>query len=328
MYLFNKRAILILWLTVLFSGCVGVQYDFPSKVPEKLEGYRSQIAPGQTKRKEVHERIGKPLLGNDRIEVYRALSGHDVMVGAYLGILPVWWEGTEEVIIYAMIAYDKDNVVQAIDWDIYRHDPDDVLTDYASGWGSPARQAKFRSASLSVHGFRFVSIQEGFGFSSNKKDFLLAPPAETRAYLNASPPSGKCAITVFFFKPYHPKHFYIDGELIGEAPLMSVAASSGLEKVFAKVLVDNGLHELVIKTNYRPHRFQQTIRCESQKRFFLYPQFNMVKSERGGLWRLPWKYEGQITVRDAPQEPLDGWQRLLFYKGKWIGGDLEDLSTK
>jgi hypothetical protein len=247
------------------------------------------------------------------------------MVDAFLGVIPVWG-GAEDVIVYAMIAYDNDNVVQATDWDIYRHDPDDVLTDYASGWGGSAQQAKFRSASLSVHGFTFVSIQEGLYFSSHKNDFLLAPPAETQAYLSASPPPGKCVITVFFVKPYYKKDLYIDGKLIGSVPLMHVTAVTGSEKVFAQALVDNGSHELMVKTNLKPYKFQKTISCESEKRFFVYPQFKMVKGEPAGLWRSPWKYEGGIAVTDAPQEPHEGWQRLLFYNGRWIGDDYGDLS--
>ena len=312
-------------LTISFilalTGCFGVQYDIPSKVPQQIKGYRSQITPGQTTRKEVHERLGKAIVENTRVEVFRVAGGYDVMVDAFWGVIPVWWEGTEEVIIYALVVYGKADVVEAIDWDIYEHDPDDVLTDYAGDWGSPDRQAKYRSAYLGTDGFNFISIKEGFGLFPKKKEFLLAPQANTEIYLNSLPPPGKCAIMFFFTKPYNAKKFYINDRLVGEVPLMHVTSATGSLKVFAKVLVEEGSHKLLIDTPIKPHKFRNTVVCESQKRFFVYPALNKKRTESSGLFGAPWEYEGGIDIRDAAQEPHDSWRRLLFYNGRWIGDD-------
>ena len=314
------RCLIISVILVLY-GCFGVQYEIPSKVPEQLKGYRSQITPGESTRKETHDRLGKVIAGNNRIEVFRVAGGYDVMVDAFWGVIPVWFEGTEEVIIYALVIYDDGNVVEAIDWDIYEHDPDDVLTDYASDWGSPAQQAEFRSASLTAHGYNFVSIKEGFGLIQKKKEFLLAPQSETQSYMDLSPPPGKCAVWCFFSKPYNPKKFYIDGKLVGEVPLMHATAVTGSLKVFAKLLVEEGSHELLVDTPIKPHKFRNTIVCESQKRFFVYPSLRKIRTESSGLFSAPWKYEGGIDIRDAALESHDDWRRLLFYKGTWIGDD-------
>jgi len=306
-----KKTSLILAIGIVLSGCG--ELPISSDVPEQLETLRPQLTPGKTSRKEVRERLGQPFISSDRwpVEVYRVRTGADVSV--WIGILPFWVD-TEEVTIYAMVVYNKDNVVGAIDWDVYQHDPNDVLTDYSSNW-------KFRSATLHAQGFQFVSIKEGFDLVPQKKEFLLAPKSETQTYLNTSPSPGKCAIVYFFSKPYFPKKFYIDGKMVGKTPLMHVTGVTGYEKVFVKVLVDDGLHELMFKTNLRPHNFRRTIACESQKRFFVYPHLKMVKDEPGGLRFSPWKYEGEISATDLPQEGHDDWQRLLFYNGTWIGDD-------
>jgi hypothetical protein len=311
----------IISVIVVLSGCFAVQYEMTSKVPEKLKGYRSQITAGESTRKEVHERLGKTIAGNNRVEVFRVEGGYDVIVDAFWGVIPVWWQGTEEVIIYALVIYDDSNVVEAIDWGIYEHDPDDVLTGYGSDWGSSAQQAEFRSASLTAHGYTFISIKEGFGFNQKRKDFLLAPQSETQSYMDLSPPQGKCAILYFFNKPYNPKKFYIDGKLVGEVPLMHVTAITASLKVFAKMLVEEGSHEILIDTPIKPHKFRNTISCESQKRFFVYPSLNKIRTEPKSLFGVPWKYEGGIDVRDAAQESHNDWRRLLFYNGRWIGDE-------
>lgn len=85
----------------MLSGCV-VFYDLPSKVPDQLEGLRSQVTPGQTSRKQVREHLGEPFISGERVEVYRALTGHDVLL--FGPVVPVMWDN-EEVIIYALVVY-------------------------------------------------------------------------------------------------------------------------------------------------------------------------------------------------------------------------------
>ena len=100
---------------------------------------------------------------------------------------------------------------------------------------------------------------------------------------------------------------------------MHVAAVTASLKVFAKILVEEGSHELLIDTSLKPHKFRNTVFCESQKRIFVYPSLNKIRTESKSLFGVPWKYEGGIDVRDAAQESHDNWRRLLFYNGRWIG---------
>jgi hypothetical protein len=42
-------------------------------------------------------------------------------------------------------------------------------------------------------------------------------------------------------------------------------------------------------------------------------------AEPWGLWRMIFKYKGEIDVRNGLLEAHEGWQRFLFYNGKWLG---------
>ena len=105
------RGCIFLLIGFLVHGCVG--WESKSEVPAKSEHFRAQVVSGQTSRNKVHERLGKPFISDEKIEAYRVLDDRDVLV-----ILPAWQ--TQEVILYALIVYRKDGLVDAIDWSVYR----------------------------------------------------------------------------------------------------------------------------------------------------------------------------------------------------------------
>lgn len=298
-----SKCLLILIPATLFSGC----FFIPSKVPDQLETLRSQVTLGGTSRLEVHEQLGLPFISSEdrRIEVYRVASGSDVAVE--LLIIPK----TYEVIIYSMIAYDGNGVVEAVDWHVYKdHDDDDL-----GGW-------VWRSARLQAGGFFFAAVKEGD--FKQRKEILLAPVSETHNALHQPPPPDMCAVIFFFYEADYKREFFLDDEPIGEIPLLSSIYwhwSPYDLRVFTKVLVAEGKHEVRLTTSLKPREFRRKFICKPGRILYVYPQVKMVKSEPWGLWRREVKYEGEISVNSEPLESHEDWRRLLFYNGKWLGED-------
>ena len=125
--------LLALSLTML-TGCFPFQAQYPSEVPSQVEQFTTQIIPGKMTHIEVQERLGEAFIRNPTVEVYRVDKGYDIAV-EFLYIaspyppIPYAWD-TEEVIVYAMVIYDDNDLVQSIDWGIFRSAPE--VTDITS----------------------------------------------------------------------------------------------------------------------------------------------------------------------------------------------------
>ena len=104
---------LTLLLSLALSGC----WDLPitADLPDQLDSLRSQVIPGKTSRRELHEKFGLPFFSSElhRVQIFRVASGREGGVGFVLYVPLV--VGTEEVIIYALVVYGNDGVVEAID---------------------------------------------------------------------------------------------------------------------------------------------------------------------------------------------------------------------
>jgi len=307
---------------ILVSGCIG--WVSESEVPEKSEGLRSQVVVGQTSREAVHERLGEPFISEEKIEVYRVLEDPTVTV-----ILPTW--EALEVILYALVAYDKNGVVEDIDWAIYQSYSESA--DYPN---YPKHETRIRAARLQAGGYYFAA----FGvyrpiLPSKREEILLAPPSISRRALEASPPPGMCSVVVFL-KPLEggegfKRLMHLDGEPVFEIPLVNrqhwwlpspVYWYPYYQRIFAKLLVSEGGHELKITTGYRPWEFHREFDCKGDEVFYVYPRHKLVDSEPYGF--TPSKktmFEGDIEISNQPLESYDGWKRLLFYSGKWFGED-------
>ena len=55
--------------------------------------------------------------------------------------------------------------------------------------------------------------------------------------------------------------------------------------------------------------------------FYVYPRHRVVESEPWSVWKKQFRIDGDIEIYDKPIEAYDGWKRLLFYNGKWLGQD-------
>jgi hypothetical protein len=298
---------LILLVAMALSGCGEV--TVLSEVPDELDTLRSQITPGQTSRNEVQEKLGQPFIRSEswRVEVYRARSGHDVTT--VIGVLP-FWIYAKNVYIYALIVYDENGVVEAIDWDVYQHDPDQPLT-------GKSELFDIRSAMLQAGGFIFVSIDQR---GALRKDLLLAPASKTPDVLQMPLSTGMCAIVLLLPDSVLSTEFYLDAKRVGGTPILSYWAVYLDTKAFTRVSRSAGVHELKVKIPSQEsisHKFT----CNAGQRLFIYPKFTRVRIESPGPFRSPFRYEGEVVIRDTPLESHDNWQRVLFYKGKWLGGD-------
>jgi hypothetical protein len=314
----------ITWLfPVALSGCA--EYHYPSKVPTQLEELRSQITPRQTSREEVQERLGPAFISDNQVEVYRPLRGYDLMLGG--PIVPVAWD-TEEVIIYALVIYGENDLVEDIDWSVYQQDRQSIggnrkdITDW------------FRSARLLASEFRFAAFNAKEILGSTRKELLLAPPSLTQSTLEAPPPAGMCAVFIFLEEVEDgrglDRKLYLDDDYIAEMPLVPSAywywAAKGYWdpyylNIFVKILVPEGQHELRITTSLKPSDFHRKFECNPGQRVYVQPHLKLVKSEPWGLWGKRLRYEGEISISHRPVTEYDGWKRLLFYDRTWFGDD-------
>ena len=302
----------LLFLIIILSAC-GIA-PIESKVPDQLASFQEQVTPGETSRQEVHERLGQPFFHNERlgIELYRVTSGRDAYV--HVAFFPVWVD-TEEVIIYALVIYDDGDVVQSINWDVY----DVYLHEHYDPNNFSHR--KVRMARLEAAGFTFIAIKEGEFF--RRKELLLAPASESRDTMHLPPPENKCAILFFYPQIVGQITYMINSEQIGSMPLMggTVVFGPDLMDVFTKVLVAEGEHEVSLSTFSRPKEFRRKFHCKPGQIFYAHPKLDLVESEPWGFLRHRSKYEGEIIVSHHPLESYEGWRRLLFYSGKWLGED-------
>ena len=296
-----------LMIAALVSGCFG--YTVSSEVPEQFDEVRAQIVVGQTPRGEVHARLGEPFISDERLEMYRVLSGHDV---ALIGpVVPVTWE-SHEYIIYSLVIYDEAGVVEAVDWDLYK-------SGFAEVFGGTVRDKGFRSASLRAGGYRFESFKAMYG---SKDEILLGPPSAAQEML--PPPAGMCALYVVPLGPYLERYefyFYLDGELLFASPVFSNWLAF---PVFAKVLIPAGDHEF--KVDRRTSVLTKSIdvgldfSCESGSTWHLYPEIEKRLMDAKDIFGGPkYDYDGEVILSDSALEPLDRRQRILFYNGWWFG---------
>jgi len=302
-------------LIFLLSACGYIPIE--SEVPDQLPSFRAQVTPGANSRQQVHDRLGKPFISDERlgIELYRVASGRDADV--HFALFPVWID-TEEVIIYAMIIYDTNDIVEAMSWDVFEGVGD---TDYGDD-ELPDLYRSFRSAKLQAYGYIFIAVKEGA--AKSRKEFLLAPASKTRETLYLAPPDNKCAVLFFYPQTAYPIKYFLDGDQVGTMPLVSFHEwtwDPDLQFVFSKAIVDEGTHELKVTTSLRPSEFRRKFDCTAGQIVYAHPDLDTVKSEPWGLFRKKIKYEGEINIDREPLEDYDGWKRLLFYNGTWLGDD-------
>jgi hypothetical protein len=304
-------------LIFLLSACGYIPIE--SEVPDQLPSFRAQVTPGETSRQQVHERLGKPFISDERlgIELYRVASARDAEV--QLAPIPIWVD-TEEVIIYAMIIYDRAEVVEAMSWGVFQRarDTDYGFDDLPASYQGTA----FRIAKLQAYGYTFIAVKEGEGKS--RKEFLLAPSSTSRDIVVQLPPENRCAVLFFYPQMAHLFKYYLDGDLVGTMPLVTFHEwtwDPDLQLVFTKLIVDEGKHALKMKSWWTPREFQHQFDCKLGQVFYAHPKLDLVKSEPWGLFRKKSKYEGDIRIGHQPLEDYDGWKRLLFYNGKWLGSD-------
>jgi hypothetical protein len=221
-------------------------------------------------------------------------------------LIPFWID-TEEVIIYALVVYDENDIVEHISWDVFEH--------VADGY----RGTSVRKARLEAGGFLFAAAKEGPG--KQRKEILLALLSETPNAMYQSPAARSCA--VLFFYPYATREhdYFLDGERVGEMPLMGLwewLYDPDLTNLFSRLIVDGGEHEVRLTTSLKPPEFSRKLVCKPGSLLYVYPRLELVETEPWGIWRRRIKYEGEISLDSQPPESGKAWKQLLFYNGKWL----------
>jgi len=304
-------------LAIVLSGCGYI--PIASELPDQLASLRSKVTPGTSSRQDVHDYLGKPFISDERlgIELYRVASGRDAEV--QLAPIPIWVD-TEEVIIYAMIIYGTDDIVEATSWDVFQR-----ARDSSYGFDDLPelyQRTSFRIARLQAYGYIFIAVKEGEG--KRRKEVLLAPPTKSRETQHMAPPDRKCAVLFFYPQTAYQLRYYLDRNRVGEMPLVNFYEwtwDPDLQLVFSKTIVDEGKHELKVTTSLRPSEFRHKFDCTAGQIVYAHPDLDVVKSEPWGFFRQKKQFEGEIRVDHEPFEGDKGWRRLLFYNGTWYGRD-------
>jgi hypothetical protein len=282
---------------LMVTSCVEVT-AFKSKVPDEYENIRhhADVKPGQTTRNEVLKKLGQPFINNDeqRVAVYRVQTGHDVVPVLFAAPLPVMYY-TEKIIIYALITYDKQGIVEDIDWGIYRQ-------NYL--------RATFI---LRASGFLFVSYYVRSQIPHT--EILFAPLSDSQAILTMPSAPGTCSLFVI---PRdigtYTEEYYVDNEPLIDRPIPYPGPG------FFKISVPAGEHELALKIPmgiFPSLYFRRAFSCESGN--LLYADQNVKLVDSGEFW--DWNkitYRGEIIVSDIPTQIFNNMQQILYYDGKWF----------
>ena len=215
----------LLLLIFLLPGC-GPMIHKPSDVSDQYERQKSRVIPGETSRLEVRKNFGLPFINYENldIEIYRVASGRDVDV--VFAVWPVWVD-TEEVILYAMVVYDDNDIVKEILWDTFEH-----VRDGYSG-------TSVRMAILEYEGMLFAAAKEGPG--KQRKEVLLAPESTSHDTIHHLPsPANGCTVLFFYPQTDYDRVYFLDDEPIGESPLIKYSRwdeNSPVTNMFVKAIV-------------------------------------------------------------------------------------------
>jgi len=265
-----------------------------SLVPEKLESFRALIKPGVTTRAEAHERLGKPILRSDKrsIEVYRAAKGQDAEIGI-VGIFPAFID-TDDVIIYTMLLYDKNDVVIEADWDVF---------------------TEARGAAISIGELRFMSIGSETGiFSSIPDEYIFIRSPASRKDLYRAAPLGDCLISIK--QDDRTKKIFIDGKLVLKEPDFEILSG------FVQVPIKPGRHTLLMKLRligtWAPREYSLDFSCESGDLLYAYLDIEEVPTGKAGMFSDKYKYEGEIRVINEPSDKFLHLIRILYRSGNWL----------
>ena len=162
-----------------FSGCGTVALQNPTLT--KLRDRSVEISPRQTDRKSVHNTLGDPIIASRTwgVEVFRNASSQFGVVVVFMA--PVGVE-RDEVSRYTLVAYDKNEVVEATASGILRR-------PRGTSYGIEPGNLSLR---LQAGDFMFVREEEGDGM----KTTLLVTPTRRDNYLEQTQRSSQATVVI------------------------------------------------------------------------------------------------------------------------------------
>jgi hypothetical protein len=287
-------------------------------VRNDFEGVRSSITAGVTTRDQVRNLLGEPAIASDRwrFEVYHAVSGRDI--GIFGPIIPLVVL-TGEVILYALVVYDENNIVTEIDWDVFGHKPNKLIFfDTAE-------------AVLRAGGFEFISFD--FKYGGTRVEMITAPKPYSQHILRASPRSSMCSLFLPLDKftkvslngtpllkdaAQFSRYQYIYRGMLQYAATKSQRIPLFEDLVFVMLTTPHGVHQLTVRIlgkRYLIRNFHRDISCTEDKNIYVQLETTVVDQDSilGG------KLIGELVLSDTPQEIFSDRRLLLYAEGKWFG---------
>lgn len=282
-----QNTIILLVVIFLISGCWGFSRESP--VRDEFDGIRFSIKPGFTTRDQVRKLLGEPSVTSNRwrVDVYRAISGRDAEVGMFVYI-PVYFS-TTEVILYALIVYDENNIVEDIDWDV-------LEADIEGGVRDPA-DVKTR---LIAGGFQFRIVKPYF---QSKRAIILAPKIYSQHLLNIPSQPNTCSL---FLALHNAMELVsLNGKTLIE-DLYEYAFNT--IPAFLMLSIPNGEYQLNVRT-WRGD-YLRMLSCKINERYYIKFETTFLKSEK--------MFNDEILISDTPYEIFYDRQQLLYIDEQWI----------
>lgn len=288
-------------LSLALTGCIAI--PFSSNVPDELPNFKSQIISGKTPKNEVREMLGDPLIKHEdnNVEVYRALTGNDwVWAGFFL--MPLILE-KYDVIAYAMVAYDQNDIVSDLDWGLFGtkslsyEDRPVNITDHLT---------------LEVGGLVFISkrCSPSLNIWHQLKacEYLYLNHVSSEVSLNNYFPKDHCLLTVDTGE--FVNQIYIDNQTFLDLDHF------GLNGEFIQLELSSGEHTITMDVGGYVSPYKQAMKrfkCNSEQQLFIYP---IVHEDQNF-----WKWDGhkiEIVIDNRPSEIFQNHRKLLFYEGQWV----------
>lgn len=317
----GRLSLLVLTLALL-GGCV--QHVSPEHPEALLPDRSAQIEPGLTRRSQVHERLGPPLLASDYwgFELFRA----DTEQAATMLVIAPWpvpfAHIKDRLLRYSLVAYDDEARVVAVDSGLVRRP-----TDWRSM--SPI-ETDFPALHLRSGDLLFFVVPDG-----ERRENLLAAPALRDAWLERAHGATDCILVLGCGAQGCPDrlaldsqpaqrlplrlsdaYWYREGEqqawLRGMLPAAGEVAPSWLDTLVA-LRLPPGEHRLQFSARHLDGRQFHGLSCRAGEVSYL--QIDATAEQ--GFWHqelVDWRFESSRTMPAAfRRRPL-----VLMGDGHWF----------
>lgn len=283
-------------------GCAPV--EFLSDVPEELAAIADAILIDESTRTGLRAELGEPFAASadGTVEVFRAVSGHDITGVVWLGPAPPLF-GRRDVIGYLMVRYDSDGIVREVangftaetepEYDRDRGDRRDLVL------------------SLPPYQFRALYVWPGYQESlvtSLPDQWPPLPPDQCRLLFvpHLSPLSSASE-----------RELYIDDNLLLTYQVKWLYQETSVKNWFIyQFLLPTGRHKAAIEIPvYKGDRFEAEWSCSQNQTIQLHDNVGFGRRPDRARWHSGYGPVGSLNVVSEADAELPHRKLVLFHSG-------------